>query len=114
MVITNERVPPPPNLEQMPSTCPICDSMISLGLISATCESLPSGERTKCHEMVKPLEQRKQSAVDTLANILVEIGDDQMNDSLDRMNTIIWQATEKAKNILISKGKLNKDGSQKE
>lgn len=88
--------------------------MISLGLVSATCQSLPNDEKRKCEELIKPLEQRKQSAVDTLANILFEIGDDNLNESLDRMNVIIWEATEKAKEKLIAAGKLNKDGSAKE
>jgi len=104
----------PPELDKMPEVCPICDSMISLGLVSATCESLPAGEKSKCHQLIKPLEERKQSAVDTLANILVEFSDDNMNASLDRMNAIIWQATEKAKQKLIEQGKLNKDGTQKD
>ena len=102
-----------PTIDKMPNPCPICDSMISLGLISATCESLPQTERNKCRQLIKPLEDKKQSAVDTLAAILVEIGDDKMNDSLDRMNTIIWQATEKAKEQLILKGRLNADGTPK-
>lgn len=99
-----------PVIEKMPEPCPICDSMISLGLISATCESLPQTERNKCRQLIKPLEDKKQSAVDTLAAILVEIGDEQLNSSVDRMNTVLWQATAKAKEILIAKGKLTKDG----
>ncbi len=102
-----------PDIERMPNPCPICDSMISLGLISATCESLPPAERNRCRQLIKPLEEKKKSAVDTLAAILVEIGDDQMNDSLDRMNTIIWQATEKAKQELIARGRINADGTPK-
>lgn len=112
MTLTAEKVQIP-DIERIPDSCPICDSMISLGLISATCESLPQAERNKCRQLIQPLEDKKQSAVDTLAAILVEIGDDKMNDSLDRMNMIIWQATEKAKQQLISKGKLNIDGTPK-
>ncbi len=102
-----------PTIDKMPPSCPICDSMIALGLISATCESLPTNERNKCRQLIKPLEDKKQSAVDTLADILFEIGDDKMNDSLDRMNTIIWQATEKAKERLITAGRINADGTPK-
>ncbi len=99
-----------PEIEKMPAPCPICDLMITLGITSSICESLPPNERSKCHQIVKPLEEKKTNAVDTLAAILVEIGDEQMNDSLDRMNAVIWQATEKAKGILISQGKLTKEG----
>jgi len=113
MVLTDEKTKIP-DIEKIPNPCPICDSMISLGLVAATCESLPSSDKTKCRQLIKPLEDKKQTAVDTLANILVEFGDDTMNGGLDRMNNIIWQATEKAKNTLIMQGKLNKDGTPKE
>lgn len=99
-----------PEIEKMPTTCPICDSMISLGLVSATCQSLPENERNKCHALIKPLEERKQSAVDTIANILIELGDERINEGLDRMNVIIWQATDKAKQELIKRGKMTSDG----
>lgn len=102
-----------PEIEKIPDSCPICDSMISLGLVSATCESLPQSDRNKCRQLIKPLEDKKQSAVDTLAAILVEIGDEQLNSSLDRINVVLWQATEKAKQILIAQGKLNPDGTNK-
>ncbi len=104
----------PPELEKMPDPCPICDMMLTLGLGNSLCQSLPSTERNKCQQLMKPLEDKKASAVDTLAAILVELGDDAMNTNLDRMNAVIWQATEKAKGILISKGRLNADGTPKE
>jgi len=99
-----------PDIEKMPESCPVCDMMITLGLGNSICQSLPTNERNKCHQLMKPLEDKKSSAVDTLASILVELGDEQMNSSLDRVNSIIWQATEKAKSILISQGKLTKEG----
>jgi len=113
MVLTDNKTQIPV-IEKMPGACPVCDSMISLGLVAATCESLPSSDKIKCRQLIRPLEEKKQSAIDTLANILVEFGDDTMNGGLDRMNNIIWQATEKAKNTLIMQGKLNKDGTPKE
>ena len=102
-----------PVIEKMPEPCLVCDMMLTLGLGNSLCQALPSNERSRCQQLMKPLEDKKASAVDTLASILVEIGDDKMNDSLDRMNTIIWQATEKAKAQLIMKGQLNTDGTPK-
>jgi len=112
MTMTTEKTSIP-EIEKMPEQCTICDLMITLGLSNSICQTLPSGEKTKCLQLIKPLEDKKQNPVDTLASILVEIGDDKMNDSLDRMNTIIWQATEKAKAQLIMKGRLNTDGTPK-
>jgi hypothetical protein len=113
MSITSERVKPP-EIDKMPPSCPVCDMMVTLGISNAVCETLPPGEKQKCHQLIKPLEDKKKSAVDTLASILIELGDDNMNLTLDRMNSIIWQATEKAKEQLIATGKINIDGSPKQ
>jgi len=99
-----------PEIEKMPTDCKICDLMITLGLSNSICQALPSGEKTKCLQLIKPLEDKKQNPVDTLAAILVELGDDQMNSSIERVNAIVWQATAKAKEILIAKGKLTVEG----
>ncbi len=103
-----------PEIEKMPAPCPICDSMISLGLISATCESLPQAERNKCRQLIKPLEEKKAAPDDVLADIIVLTGDTNLNNVLDRMNLIIFSATTKAKEKLIAKGVLNADGTPKE
>jgi len=99
-----------PVIEKMPEPCLVCDMMLTLGLGNSLCQALPSNERSKCQQLMKPLEDKKANAVDTLASILVELGDDQMNSSIERMNAIVWQATEKAKGILIKQGKLTADG----
>lgn len=104
----------PPELEKMPEPCSICDLMISLGLSNSICQTLPPGEKNKCLQIIKPLEDKKATAVDTLANLLVELGEDKMNDALDRFNTLVWQATVQAKDIMIRSGKLNQDGTPKE
>lgn len=101
----------PPGLEKMPEPCPVCDAMTVLGLGSSICETLPSGEKAKCHQLLKPLEDKKATAIETLAAILFEIGNENVNQALDRMNVVIWQATEKAKERLITAGRLNKDGT---
>jgi len=102
-----------PEIDKIPEKCPVCDMMLVLGLGNSLCQALPSNERSKCQQLMKPLEDKKASAVDTLATILIELGDDQLNENLDRMNTILWQATEKAKAQLIMKGQLNTDGTPK-
>lgn len=104
----------PPEIDKMPAPCPVCDMMITLGLGNSLCMALPANEKNKCQQLMRPLEEKKATAVDTLASILVELGDEQFNSSLDRMNSIIWQATEKAKSELILKGRLNADGTPRE
>lgn len=102
-----------PVIEAPVKPCPICDAMVSLGLISSACEQLPQGERTKCHQLMRPLEERKAAPADVLADIIVLTGDTNLNAVLDRMNLIIFEATTKAKEKLIAKGILNNDGTPK-
>jgi len=99
-----------PEIERTPAKCLPCDMMVSLGLISSACEQLPQGERSKCHALMKPLEERKAAPDDVLADIIILTGDTNLNAVLDRMNLIIFSATAKAKEKLIAQGKLDKDG----
>jgi len=99
-----------PEIERTPIKCLPCDLMVSLGLISATCEQLPQNERNKCHQLMKPLEDKKADPADVLADIIVLTGDTNLNDTLDRMNLILFSATAKAKEKLIAQGKLDKEG----
>lgn len=105
---------PAPELEKMPPDCPICDLMISLGLAEASCQNLPGKERDKCQQMLKPLEEKKVKAVDAIADIIITFGDKNINESIDRFNKLVWEATVKAKDKLIAAGRLNADGSPKE
>lgn len=104
----------PPKIDTQIKECQVCDMMVTLGLASATCESAANQlDKLKCQQLLKPLENKKEKAVDTLANIIIELGDDNLNSVLDRMNLLIYAATEKAKSKLIEQGKLNQDGSPK-
>jgi len=90
--------------------CKICDLMIGLGIASAVCQDLPQGEQGKCHQIMKPLEEKKASAADVLADLIVLTGDTNLNAVLDRTNLLIYSAMTKAKEKLIAMGKLDKDG----
>jgi len=105
----------PPELEKQPRPCEPCDMMVALGLLTAACEDIndPS-QKTRCRELLKPLEDNKTKAVDALADIIVEMGPEAINDVVDRMNLLIYAATDKAKERLIKMGKLNPDGTPKE
>ncbi|MDP2754425.1 MAG: hypothetical protein Q8P40_08555 [Nitrospirota bacterium] len=105
----SEKVPAP-DFEKMPTDCPVCDLMISLGLASATCANLPKNEQNKCHQMLKPLEDKKVKAVDAIADLIIEFGDKNINESIDRFNKLVWEATLKAKERMIISGKLTAEG----
>lgn len=100
----------PPEIEKPVKECKVCDLMITLGLASAVCQDLPTSEQNKCHQIVKPLEERKAAAVDVLADLIVLTGDTGINEVLDRMNMILFSATAKAKEKLIAQGKLTPQG----
>ncbi len=99
-----------PMIDAPVKECKICDLMIGLGIASAVCEDLPSGERGKCHQIMKPLEERKASVADVLADMIVLTGDTNLNAVLDRTNLLIYSAMTKAKEILIKQGKLTAEG----
>lgn len=99
-----------PEVDHTPKKCMPCDMMVSLGLISATCEQLPPNQRSKCHQLMRPLEEKKADPADVLADIIVLTGDINLNETLDRMNLILFSATAKAKEKLIAAGRLTKEG----
>ncbi len=43
--------------------------------------------------------------------MIIDQGSDKFNETLDRLDMIIYSATEQAKEELIKQGKLNKDGT---
>lgn len=94
--------------------CPKCDSMAALGILTCQCEQITNPlEKVQCQNILKPLEEGTQTAVETVTNMMVQQGPDKFNETLDRLDMIIFAGSEKAKEILISQGKLNKDGSPK-
>lgn len=101
----------PPEIEKPIKECKICDLMITLGLISSVCaQDLPQNERSKCYQLMKPLEERKAAPADVLAEVIILTGDKDINETLDRMNLILYEATAKAKEKLIAQGKLTPQG----
>jgi len=102
---------PPPDALRTPIKSTPADAMVSLGILTAACETAEPGKKSRCQELLKPLEENQASAVDTLTNIIVELGDEGLDDALDRFNFIIYQATQKAKEVLIEQGKMDNKGN---
>lgn len=105
---------PPPEVQQNPRPCKVCDTMVALGLLTATCEDITDPQKKSlCRTTIQPLENGKSSSVDTLTQILYLLGDKSLDQVTDRWNLMIFEATEKARDLLIKDGKLNKDGTAK-
>jgi len=105
----------PPELTKTPSQCNACDMMVTLGLLTSSCEDIDDpAKRSACKELLKPLEDGKDTAVDALANVIVALGEDHLDSVTERMNLIIYAATAKAREKLIETGVLNKDGTPKD
>lgn len=104
-----------PQVDKNPAPCPVCDATLALGLLTSACESQKDPAlKGKCLELMKPLESGQKKAAEVLANVIVEMGEEDMNGVVDRFNLIMYDATARAKEILIQKGVLNKDGTPKE
>ncbi len=92
--------------------CQQCDAMAALGLLTCQCESITNPlEKIQCQHILKPLENGTESAVNTIKKMIIDQGSDKFNETLDRLDMIIYSATEQAKEELIKQGKLNKDGT---
>lgn len=103
-----------PQVDKNPEPCPVCDATLALGLLTSACE----GEKNpalkgKCLELMKPLELGDRKAAEVLANVIVEMGEGGVNEVVDRFNLLMYDATTRAKEILIKKGVLNADGTPK-
>ena len=104
----------PPELTKTPTKCNACDMMVTLGLLTSSCEGIEDpARRTACKTLLKPLEEGKGKAVDVLADVIVELGEDHLDQTVERFNLLIYEAEAKARDILIAKGVLNKDGTPK-
>lgn len=103
----------PPVAEATPKPNPAADSMITLGILTAACATAEPGGKPACEQILEPLKNNKEQAVDTLAHMIVEMGDTGLDDAVDRFNFLMYEATDKAKDIMIKKGVLNRDGSPK-
>lgn len=103
-----------PQLDGNPVPCPVCDATLTLGLLTSTCESLDPEHRGKCFDIIKPLETGSKKAAEVLRDVLVELGENDFNKTVDRMNVIVMSATASAKDELIRRGVLDKNGMPKE
>lgn len=102
----------PPELTRTPPTCAACDMMVTLGILTSSCESIEDpAKRTTCKTLLKPLEDSKAKAVDILADVIVELGEEHLDDTVERFNLLLYSATAKAKERLIEKGVLDTNGN---
>lgn len=110
-------IPPmqkPPEVEATPMKCPACDMMVTLGILTSSCEGIDDPtKRNICKTLLKPLEEGKVKAVDALSDVMVELGEEHLDGVVERFNLLMYEAEAKAKDKLIAKGILNKDGTQK-
>jgi len=105
---------PPPLLENTPPKNDIADAMGTLAVLAMGCELGDPKNKAKCQEIIKPLEEGKQKAVQTMKNMIVEFGPEVMDDAMDKINIIAFEAATLAKEELIAKGLINQDGTPKE
>ena len=104
----------PPEIDKTPPPCPACDMMVTLGILTSSCEGIDDPtQRSVCKGLLKPLEEGKVKAVDALADVMVELGEEHLDGVIGRFNLLIYEAEAKAKDQLIAKGVLNKDGTKK-
>lgn len=103
-----------PQVTAIVKPCEKCDAMATLGILTCHCETLQNPlEKVKCQNALKPLEEGNQTAAEAVTKMIVEMGPEKFNETLDRIDMIVFAGTEKAKQILIDQGKLNKDGTPK-
>jgi len=104
----------PPEIETQPTKCPACDMMVTLGILTSSCEGIDDPtKRNVCKNLLKPLEEGKVKAVDALSDVMVEMGEEHLDGVVERFNLLMYEAEAKAKDKLIAKGILNKDGTKK-
>lgn len=104
----------PPELESTPTKCPACDMMVTLGILTSSCEGIDDpSKRNVCKDLLKPLEEGRVKAVDALSDVMVELGEEHLDGVVERFNLLMYEAEAKAKDKLVAKGILNKDGTKK-
>lgn len=107
-------VVPAPELSGNPAPCPVCDATVALGLLTSACESADPSKKNACFEILKPLENGKVKAAEAVRDVILALGEDKFNETVERFNLIMYDAVNQAKEKLISEGKLNRDGTPKE
>lgn len=105
---------PIPQMEQTPKKNDIADAMGALTLLTMGCEMGDPANKQKCMEIIKPLEQGKEQAVQTMKNMIIEKGPEFLDEAMDKINIVVYEAMTLAKEELTAKGMLNTDGSPKE
>lgn len=105
----------PPPMEKTPIKNDTAQAMGTLGILTMGCElTTDPSKKSACQEIIKPLEQGKEKAVDTMTKMILQFGPDFLDEAMNNINMVAYEATQRAKGELIAKGVLNEDGSPKE
>jgi hypothetical protein len=86
--------------------------MSALGVLTSACECQKNpAEKARCHQLIEPLEKGTKHPVDVMTEMIIEIGTDEFNKTIENLDQIIAAATRQAKTRLIEMGKIDKDGN---
>uniref|UniRef100_A0A6M3M345 Uncharacterized protein n=1 Tax=viral metagenome TaxID=1070528 RepID=A0A6M3M345_9ZZZZ len=87
-------------------------AMSALGILTSACEcKTNSDDKAKCHSIIEPLEKGTKNAVDVMTEMILEIGPDEFNKTIENLDLIINAATQQAKTRLVELGKIDQDGN---
>ena len=94
----------PPDIP-VPPACPTCDTVIVLGTLTGTCETLKDQKgKNDCRKLLEPLEQGKSNAIDAFASMMVA-HPEAIDEITDRFNYLIQEASKKAEEM-VKTGKV--------
>lgn len=102
---------PPPQMNKTPPKNEMAEAMGTLGMLTMGCELGDPSKKSACQELIKPLEEGKEKAVETMTKIIVKFGPEFLDDAMDNLNLVVYEAAQRAKDEMISEGKLNADGT---
>ena len=101
----------PPEMEKTPPKNELANVMGTMAVLTMGCELGDPSKKAECQQILKPLEEGKEKPVDTMTKIIVKFGPEFMDEAMDSINMLTYEAMQRAKEQLIAQGKLNKDGT---
>lgn len=104
----------PPEMDKTPPKNEMAEAMGTLGMLTMGCELGDPSKKSACQELIKPLEEGKEKAVETMTNVIMEFGPEFLDDAMDELNLVVYEAAQRAKDKMIAEGRLNQDGSPRE
>jgi len=113
--LSNNIQPNQPNQPSQPNQAKLqekTNAMSVLGVLTSVCECKPTqGEKERCHGIIEPLEKGTKNAIDVMTEMILDVGPDEFNKTVENLDQIIAAATQQAKTRLIELGQLDKDGN---